>query len=63
MTHIHRIRIEETRGRLIVTGRCECGFTKKYQAFWDETPAGWNGKKRQKRSYGTDPLAKLRVKW
>ena len=62
MTHIHRFRIEEARGRLVVPGRCECGEEREYQAYWDETPAGF-GKKKQKRSYGTDPLSKLRVKW
>lgn len=63
--HIHRIRLEEARGRLSVVGRCECGFEKTYDAYWDETPGGWNGTKKREpmRSYGTDPLSKLRVKW
>lgn len=60
--HIHRIRLEEARGRLSVVGRCECGFEKTYDAYWDETAGGFN-KKKVKRSYGTDPLSKLRVKW
>lgn len=62
MSHVHHWIIEEARGRLTVEGVCTCGETRVYQAYWDETPPAFGGKKKQ-RSYGTDPLSKLRVKW
>ena len=59
----HHWLIEEARGRLRVPGVCKvCGAVNEWDAYWDETPGGYN-QKNVKRSYGTDPLAKMRVKW
>lgn len=59
----HHWIIEEAQGRLRVPGVCKvCGAEKVWDAYWDETPGGYN-QKNVKRSYGTDPLAKMRVKW
>lgn len=61
--HVHHWIIEEAAGRLRVPGVCKsCGAPGEWDAYWDETPGGF-GKSKKQRTYTTDPLSKLRVKW
>lgn len=62
--HAHHFIIEEAKGRLRVPGVCKtCGAPGEWDAYWDEAAPGGFNKKKVKRSYATDPLSKMRVKW